>query len=429
MDADVLIVGAGASGLMAGRKLVNSGFRVLILEARSRPGGRIYTSSHAASGPLEFGAEFIHGTAPLTRGLAREAAITVKPSGGRFYSIRLHPRKEFPEEREYRAAFDKKLLELASDMPLELFLEKFFPGDEFLFLREDIRGFAEGFDAADPGRLSTFAFRDEWTGNELSEQGRVEGGFGKLMDFLVREIEGKGSGIVYATPVRQVRHGKDKVEVVSADGTAYTALKIIISVPPPVLFRANDISGIRFLPEIPRISEIARQIGYGDVIKILLLFREPFWKSVNRKFPDIGFLLNDSEIPAWWTQYPDNSSLLTGWIAGSRAGKWKNQPDVFFRDLAFGCLERIFRKNAGTLSSLCTGSHIINWSADPFACGAYSYKTTDWQYLASSLAEPVDHQIYFTGEATFLGREMGTVEAALASGQQCGEKVLAEWKS
>jgi monoamine oxidase len=61
MSADVIIIGAGAAGLSAARALSNSGLAVIILEARDRIGGRIFTR-HITSfpAPIELGAEFIH---------------------------------------------------------------------------------------------------------------------------------------------------------------------------------------------------------------------------------------------------------------------------------------------------------------------------------------------------------------------------------
>ncbi len=61
MDADVLVIGAGASGLAAARVLADAGRRVIVLEARERIGGRVWTDRAFAAIPVERGAEFIHG--------------------------------------------------------------------------------------------------------------------------------------------------------------------------------------------------------------------------------------------------------------------------------------------------------------------------------------------------------------------------------
>src|SRR5882757_3168183 len=79
----IVIVGAGAAGLMATRELARAGKRVTILEARDRCGGRIHPLPSAEFGyPAEGGAEFVHGEAPVTHGLLREAGLSLLPIDG-----------------------------------------------------------------------------------------------------------------------------------------------------------------------------------------------------------------------------------------------------------------------------------------------------------------------------------------------------------
>src|SRR5580692_4166256 len=76
MKADVIVIGAGAAGLAAAARLTRAGQRVLMLEARDRIGGRIWTRREPQLAcPIELGAEFIHGHAPLTRALLAGAGI------------------------------------------------------------------------------------------------------------------------------------------------------------------------------------------------------------------------------------------------------------------------------------------------------------------------------------------------------------------
>ncbi|HEY7160787.1 MAG TPA: FAD-dependent oxidoreductase, partial [Acidobacteriota bacterium] len=78
-DRDVLIIGAGASGLSAAKELSESGRKVIVLEARNRVGGRIHTL-HDEGVPIELGAEFIHGRAP-------EVLAVLHKAGLRFYDV------------------------------------------------------------------------------------------------------------------------------------------------------------------------------------------------------------------------------------------------------------------------------------------------------------------------------------------------------
>src|SRR5215216_400809 len=75
MDADVIVIGAGAAGLAAARALVDAGQRVIVLEARARIGGRVWTDRTFAGIPVERGAEFIHGEQADTWALVRHAGL------------------------------------------------------------------------------------------------------------------------------------------------------------------------------------------------------------------------------------------------------------------------------------------------------------------------------------------------------------------
>src|SRR5207247_877131 len=76
-DPQVVIIGAGVAGLTAARELAAAGARVLVLEARDRLGGRVLTH-HTPDGPVELGAEFVHGAFPETLGVVQEAGLRAR---------------------------------------------------------------------------------------------------------------------------------------------------------------------------------------------------------------------------------------------------------------------------------------------------------------------------------------------------------------
>src|SRR3982751_5106419 len=88
LSTDILIVGAGASGLGAARDLSKTGFHVTVVEARSRIGGRIYTDHDPDEKlPIELGAEFIHGKPPELFSLIDEAHLPFEEVTGRHWYL------------------------------------------------------------------------------------------------------------------------------------------------------------------------------------------------------------------------------------------------------------------------------------------------------------------------------------------------------
>lgn len=124
-NADIIIIGAGAAGLVAGRELSKAGKKVLLLEAQNRIGGRIHTITVPGfSMHLEAGAEFIHGEMPVTQALLNEAGIPYFKNEGNYYNIR---NGKFLEPEDNDSDFSilyKKAASLKNDLPFAEFLHQ-----------------------------------------------------------------------------------------------------------------------------------------------------------------------------------------------------------------------------------------------------------------------------------------------------------------
>ena len=79
MSMSIIIIGAGASGLLAAHRLSAAGYRVTVVEAAAIPGGRILTLREGFTVDVEAGAEFIHGELPISLQLAHETGVDLVP--------------------------------------------------------------------------------------------------------------------------------------------------------------------------------------------------------------------------------------------------------------------------------------------------------------------------------------------------------------
>ena len=218
----IIVIGAGAAGLMVARELGRAGKKVTVLEARDRGGGRIDPLPAVEFGyPAEGGAEFVHGEAPVTRALLREAGLSLIPIEG---SQRTVVEGKFSSEDSleiHEAKLHTALRELKDDVTVAEFLRRQFAGSEYDRLRRSIERMVEGYDAADPERASTLALRDEWMDEGRSTQVRVAGGYGGLINFLVGECRSQDAEIHLGTAVKAIDSAGAGAIVRCANGVAH----------------------------------------------------------------------------------------------------------------------------------------------------------------------------------------------------------------
>jgi len=169
----------------------------------------------------------------------------------------------------------------------------------------------------------------------------------------------------------------------------------------------------------------AIDIGFGNVVKLLFRFASKWWVDHGgRDLTDLPFLISDAMVPTWWTQHPDEYPVLTGWFAGPKADRVSSLGEAELVDMGLASLAEIFGLPADRIRSKLVASRAINWGNDPFARGAYSYATPRTRRAQSVLSEPNGDAIFFSGEALYAGPDMGTVEAALASGLETAQAIL-----
>ena len=415
-----VVVGAGAAGLMTARELARAGKRVTIIEARERCGGRIYPLPTEEFGyPAEGGPEFVHGAAPLTRALMREAGLALEPRGGTRWSTRTGALSPDESSLPHAGRFYQALSAVKADLPIAEFLETHFAGRQYDALRRAVTRTVEAYDAADPWRASTLALRDEWMARDDGQHGRIAQGYGGLIEYLASECRRHGVALHLGAAVTAIEEASGRVAVRCCDGATFEADAAILTVPPPLL---SEIA----LPLAARErAAAAADMGFGNVVKILFRFATKWWADHGgRDLTNLSFLISDATVPTWWTQHPAAYPVLTGWFAGPKADRVSSLTEAELIDMGLASLAEIFDLPPNRISRNLVAARAINWGNDPFARGAYSYATLKTREAQSVLRKPIGEAIFVSGEALYAGPDMGTVEAALASGQQTAQTIL-----
>jgi monoamine oxidase len=416
----ILIIGAGAAGLMAAYELSAAGYPVIVLEATERAGGRILTQAGGGfSIPVEAGAEFIHGFLPVTMKLLKEAGLTCRPVEGRMLRVR---NGEWIRQDLFSGDWKElmqRMEELKEDVPIGTFLETYFSDERYALLRSSVRGFAEGYDLVDLRRASTLALYKEWQ-EEGDEQYRVNGGYGRLIDHLMLRCQEQGCVIHLSRPVREVRWQRGRVEAECGTGEIFTGNRLVVTVSLGMLQQMQGTpSAIDFTPGIPAYRQAAQEMGYGSVIKVLMEFRTSFWEM------GIGFVLSDEPVPTWWMQDPSSGRLLTAWIAATAMRNFQALSEEEQMSSCIRSLASIFKVEEGFVRGELLVYSIHDWMKAPYICGGYSYETVGSEAARKQMHQPVEDTLFFSGEALYEGQALATVEAALCSGRETAAKIKA----
>lgn len=427
----VIIIGAGAAGLMAGKILAENNMEVTLLEARDRIGGRVLNVEKLAGNqPAEGGAEFIHGDLPVTLKLLQEAGQKKQTVGGEFLTYKKGKWNAAEDFEAYGKALGAALKSLQHDISVKQFLTTYFGEESKKEMRESVVDYVEGYHAADANNASAQAFLKDYLQEDADQYRPVEG-YTAMLVYMQKRIVENGGNIMLSNCVSQIDWEPGSVVIHTTTGEIFKGDKVVITLPLGI-WQSNKIAegAIEYNPQIEEYRNAALQMGNGSAIKILMWFTGMFWEdaaimeTAGQNFSEAGFIISDQPIPTWWTQLPGHKPLLTGWIAGTKALALSGLNDESILQLATNSLATIFKLTQAFVSEHLLDAKVYNWCATPFALGAYSYKKVGDAAPLALMMEPIQETIYIAGEAFNDGESIGTVEAALESGQNVAHKIL-----
>ena len=424
-DTDVLIIGAGAAGLAAARELSRAGLRVIILEARDRIGGRINT--HFDSWPIELGAEFVHGKPPETLQIAERAHLKLQELPNLHWHMH---NGVFTKSSEFWSKVEKVMDEMSRytgpDQNFAEYLDHYRRKTHIEDLESIATFYVEGFHAAHADQISVLGLnKTNKAAEEIEDdkQFRVENGYAPIVQSLYDDAKAAGAVFHLNTAVAEVKWQRNEVEVLSASGS-FKARRLIVTLPLTLLQSSGEQTArVRFTPTLTEIQDAANSLAMGQVVKVVMRFRDPFWED-SAELKDLTFIHAVAEtLPTWWSQFPVRAPLLVGWAGGTRADRLSLESEDALLDHAFESLSHIFRTSKSFLEQALVEFYTHNWHKDPFSAGAYSYIPVGGLDAQARLSQPLEDTLFFAGEATNTEGHHGTVHGAIATGLRAAREV------
>ena len=449
---DVVVIGAGLSGLLCAHELRRLGLAVRLLEARGRSGGRMHGQPVGSGLRLDLGGQWVGASHRRLLALLEAQGLRRYPThyeGEGIFHWNGRPHRAGIEHafRDSLLFFSPSQLNLPpAALARTLAVQERFaalvdavppeapwslPGAEALD-RQSIAAWLEGqgadalagYPLAWLARMGGSGGFEPWESSILHlawtqavapqhqtpEAWLVEGGITQVAERLTQELE---DVLHLHCPVEAIEQEGGGVRVRAA-GRHWRAGAAVVAIPPPLRL------GIRFDPPLPAEQQaLLQRSPMGAMVKVLAVYPDPFWRREGLNGLGIGDLpcleLTVDSSP------PGGPGLLVGFIAGERAVRWARRPEAERRRLVLADLIRLWGPRAGEPRELL----LHDWSAEPWSGGAFTSFLSPGTWCRHGQAWRQSH-----GRVVWAGSEAsrrwpGYFEGAIEAGLAAVEEVQA----
>ena len=421
-DYKVVVIGAGAAGLYTGWYLKERGFEVTILEATNRIGGRIKPLKGFADYDIELGAERIYGSNTQWYNMVNETGFAfndAQPEDYYFFRQNGNDLTEPPlknravanQYSDFNAAMD--FIQTApSYTGADISVGAAFATGGHWSVAGVLNGLVGNRQGTNNDRLGMKGYAQERAAQTANEQA-----FTLKNATLLSVLEKKFASVIpqvqLNSPVEKIDYQGDMIHITKNNGQTIVADRVVITVPLTVLKKG----AILFNPGLPSTKlDALDKLGMMAGMKVHLQFSIPFWNDITT--PNQGSIFGHHFLPEIYISNLGRSDtpIITAYIMGERAEQFSSMGNTAV-SVMLGYLEEIYSSQVPIQSFVQGGSHVADWSKEPYIEGAYSYPLVGGGIVfRKELAEPIDNKIFFAGEATNFNGHSGTVHGAIETG-------------
>ena len=441
----VIIIGAGLGGVSCAYELQNAGIDITVLEARSRPGGRVrtYRDFFADNLYAEMGAEYVDSSDEYARKYCKEFGLDILPAKlydgiyvrGKKYDMDDFKTfkqqlpydgtvggKLFGQEFEYVRHWVEKIKD-PNDIPNDVMKLDRMSAAQLLRKEGAPKDIIELYtytnateSTCTPDQMSAlnmvFGHFYASAFSENTMEGRIFGGNDQLPKRFAKEI---ASNLKYNCPVKKISHNKKGVEVSFEESgklTAMSADRCVIAMPLTIL-RKTKIT--------PYFSDekmhCIRKQSYGEVMKIAMQFKRRIWDEQGsvgqRVFTDTPL----RRVYHFSIDQPGPRGILLSFTSGSSAAKLGNMSEQQRLRVARETATELWPETPYVWESGISKY----WNEDPWMQGSYTYVSPgQWDFI-DILAQP-EEKVHFAGEHT--SEFHSSMNGAIESGVRASKEII-----